>query len=150
MNFDNPSSASAKADAGTYQVSVEGGEADNYRFQYIPADFIVLKKAITGKVGTLNRIYGAANPTAKDVLSTVVYSGLANDDQNPGEIAEATVVTTATTESATGIYDISLTATESQNYELEYLAGTCRSLLCAHPALGRGFRKARAGCLRCG
>ena len=118
------SNASAKADAGTYQVSVEGGEADNYRFQYIPADFIVLKKAITGKVGTLNRIYGAANPTAKDVLSTVVYSGLANDDQNPGEIAEATVVTTATTESATGIYDISLTETESQNYELEYLAGT--------------------------
>ncbi|GAB5523536.1 MAG: hypothetical protein Roseis2KO_14080 [Roseivirga sp.] len=111
-------SALATSGAGDYDITLSGGESDNYTFSFTNGVLVVTKAMLTVTADNQTRVYGAANPEL-----TFSYTGFVNgEDEN--DLATAPEISTiATNASDVGSYTITLTASEDSNYAYELVEG---------------------------
>lgn len=102
--------------AGTYDITVSGGNDDNYTFAYVSGALTITKATVTVTADAKSRAYGAANPTL-----TYVYSGFLNGDVAAGIDTPPTGTTTATEASHIGTYPITLGSGVDNNYNFTYV-----------------------------
>ena len=108
--------ASSTSDAGTYPITISGGEAKNYNVTMKPGTMTVRKVALTATTMNATREYGDENPDFE-----LTYSGLKNDETAPAWTVEPTFTTPATKSSPVGIYSINATGGEAKNYYVEFV-----------------------------
>ena len=108
--------ASSTSDAGTYPITISGGEAKNYNVTMKPGTMTVRKVALTATTMNANREYGDENPDFE-----LTYSGLKNDETAPAWTVEPTFTTPATKTSPVGTYSINASSGEAKNYYVEYV-----------------------------
>ena len=100
-------------------VSLAGEDAANYAVSGVnelSAD--ITKKTLQIAVQNASRNPGVANPTF-----SVDYSGLVGGDGS-SVVTGLTLATAATSDSAPGVYPITASGGEAENYEITYLSGT--------------------------
>ncbi len=106
---------------GTYtnDITLAGGDDENYSFSYIAADFEITKAELTVTANAQTKIYGDANPTL-----TFQYSGFMNGDDEEGITTEPVAATTVTETTSVGVYadDITLAGGDDENYSFAYVA----------------------------
>ena len=99
-------------------ISIGGASDENYDFTYSPADFTVVKAALTVTADFKVKAYGAAMP-----VLTFTYSGWQNQENSSVLTVEPTVSATVTIDSNADIYydDITVSGGEDENYMFVYL-----------------------------
>jgi hypothetical protein len=112
-------STTATSAAGQYDITVSGGEAQNYSFNYVSAKLTVTKAPLTVKADDKNRVEGTDNPAF-----TLTYTGFKNGETEAVLDEKPTATTTATKESAPGTYPITVSGGSAKNYNLSYQNGT--------------------------
>ena len=107
--------------AGIYEdeITVAGGDDENYSFNYIPADFEVTKEILTVTANAQTKVYGSANPAL-----TYQYSGFVNSENPSVLTTEPTATATVSLTSSVGIYDdeITLAGGDDENYSFTYIS----------------------------
>ena len=105
---------------GEYKVeqgSLDGG--DDYVIEWFQdASFTITPKALTITAEDKTKKQGTPNP-----VLTISYDGLATGDQPSDLETQPIAVTTATTSSQMGYYDIEVSGAASANYEISYVKG---------------------------
>jgi len=110
--------ATPKSPVGTYDITIEKGTVEN------PATLtkgtLTVTKApltITAKSYTIKQ--GDALP-----VFDATYSGFRNNETSAVLTTQPTITTTATSASAPGTYDITVSGATAQNYNISYVKGT--------------------------
>ena len=111
--------ANATSAVGQYDITVSGGAAQNYDFNYVGAKLTVTKAPLTVKADDKSRLEGTANPTF-----TVSYTGFKNGETEAVLDEKPTATTTATISSPAGTYPITVSGGSAKNYALSYQNGT--------------------------
>jgi gliding motility-associated-like protein len=108
--------ATAASNVGTYPITLTGGSDENYTITLVDGTLTIGKKDLKITADDKSKIYGEENPAL-----TFTYTGLVNGDT---EVAtEPSLSTLATAASSVGIYPITLTGGEDQNYAITLVAG---------------------------
>lgn len=121
-NFNISTEALKTSNVGEYNITVSGGEAKNYEItNYTNGKLSITKAPLTITADNTTKVYGDANP-AFDFSC----SGLKNDDTKEAIFSSnPTLFCSATNESNTGNYDITISGGETYNYEItNYVTGT--------------------------
>ncbi|PZV82154.1 gliding motility-associated-like protein [Algoriphagus aquaeductus] len=108
--------ATQSSNAGSYPITLAGGEDQNYTITLVNGTLTVDKKALTITADDKQKTYGEANPAL-----TFTYNGLVNGDTKVA--TEPGIITTATQSSNVGIYPITLAGGEDQNYNIILVNG---------------------------
>lgn len=111
--------ATKVSDAAVYVISVSGGAATNYTFQYEPGMLTVNKAVLTVKANDVKREEGEPNPEF-----TITYSGFKNNQTEAVLTTKPVASTMANTSSLPGEYPITVSGGEAENYTFNYVAGT--------------------------
>lgn len=110
--------ATKNSPVGTYDIIIKRGKETNFNVTYIKGK-LTIKKAplkITAKDYTIKQ--GEALPTFE-----ATYEGFKNGETSSVLTKRPTITTTATSASAPGEYDITVSGAEAQNYEISYVKG---------------------------
>ena len=106
---------------GTYPISAEGGENNNYSFTYGSGILSVNKAPVIVTADNKTKVYGSENPSL-----SVSYSGFLNNEDESVLGARPVVSTTALTTSNVGIYAITLSGGSDNNYDLILVNGSLK------------------------
>ena len=110
--------ATRYSNVGTYDVTPQNAEAQNYEFSYAPGVLTIKKVPLTINIVNANRYYGDVNPEFKCLVD-----GLKNEDIL-SNVVDLQYSTTATSLSPVGEYPISATYTyKSENYNAKIKGG---------------------------
>ncbi|MDP3200033.1 MAG: MBG domain-containing protein, partial [Algoriphagus sp.] len=105
------------SNAGTYPITLTGGEDQNYTITLVSGTLTIGKKDLTITADDKQKTYGEANPAL-----TFSYTGLVNGDTKV--TTEPTISTTATQSSNVGSYPITLSGGSDENYTITLVNGT--------------------------
>lgn len=103
--------ADQTSSAGTYPITISGGEAKNYELTVKTGTLTVDKAPLTITTKDVTREYGDENPDF-----ALLYDGLKNGENEPAWAVAPTVGSPATKTSPVGVYDITVSGGESRNY----------------------------------
>ena len=107
--------------AGTYTdaITLSGGLDNNYVFSYVSGTLDVTKAILTATADPKTKIYGSDNPALK-----ISWAGFKNNDE-VSVINELPLISTlALKASDIGIYDITITGGNDNNYDLNLVNGS--------------------------
>ncbi len=107
----------ATSNAGTTDISVSGGQANNYEFNYENGTLTINKATLTVTADNQTKAYGSENPTF-----TLSYDGFVNGEGETALTTKPTAAADAT--SAVGTTTITLSGGQADNYEFSYINGT--------------------------
>ena len=109
------------SDVGHYPIIVSGGDAANYKFEYINGELIVNKAPLIALAESYETTYG--DPLLESFEFAVSYDGFVNgeDETVLSNIPQATC--DADPNSDAGVYPITVSGGDATNYELEYVDG---------------------------
>ena len=106
--------ATVESQVGDYAIEISGGSADNYTFNYDKGILSITKAQLLLTPDNATRKYGDSNPTL-----TATYVGLMNGEQSDDVfIQPPKIVSTATKDSAVGVYPIIASGGVATNYEI--------------------------------
>ena len=105
--------ATVDSPAGTYPITLSGGQADNYEFMYAQGTLTVTKAPLSARIENAEREYGTYNPDFR-----ITFSGLKNGETNPAWETAPSLSTPATLTSAVGDYAITASKAVAKNYDL--------------------------------
>lgn len=105
------------SNVGTYPITVSGGKAKNYTFEYEEGILTVNKASLIINVEETTKVYGKENPTF-----SLNFSGLKNGETAPAWKVAPTFTTVATKTSDVGTYSVHVTC-NPQNYEATIVSG---------------------------
>ena len=110
--------ATESSPVGTYDIIIKRGTETNYIVTYVKGTLTITKTPlkITAKDYTIKQ--GEALPTFE-----ATYEGFKNGETSSVLTKQPTITTTATSASAPGEYDITVSGAEAQNYEISYVKG---------------------------
>ena len=103
---------------GNYEILADGAQAINYSISYQPGTLTVSKGQMIITVNDTSKVYGSENPA----FSYTAVNSQGNDCQSWLTV-QPTFVTDATASSGTGVYEITATGAESQNYFITVVNG---------------------------
>ena len=104
---------------GTYEITANGAEAQNYEMNYVKGTLTISKAALTVTPKNVSMTYGDALPTFE-----VIYEGFKNDDDASVLTTLPSMTTAATPSSTVGTYTIAADGAEAENYVISYGSGT--------------------------
>ena len=104
--------ATQSSAVGTYPITISGGAAKNYTFEYEPGVLTVQKASLSVQVEDAKRVYGSDNPTF-----SLLFSGLKNNETVPEWNTAPKFTTTATKGSDAGTYSVGVTC-DPKNYTI--------------------------------
>lgn len=110
--------ATKTSPVGTYPIVINKGSVTNFNDTYVNGTLIIEKAplTITAKDYTIKQ--GDEFPAFE-----VEYNGFKNNETPEVLTTLPTISTTATSDSAFGEYEISVSGAEAQNYDISYVAG---------------------------
>lgn len=112
--------ATKTSNTGEYPITISGGNATNYEFEYEPGVLAVTKAPLSAKVNDLTKVYGSQNPAF-----TIEYYGLKNEETVPAWVARPAFQTEATQGSSVGQYEVKAVNGVPVNYDMgEITTGT--------------------------
>lgn len=103
---------------GRYPVTLSGGEATNYYFQYMPSRIDIYQRQVTATVHSYSRQYGQANPDFE-----IDYDGFVAGQDESVLLEPIEINCSADELSDVGEYVISLSKGKAQNYWFWYNSG---------------------------
>ena len=113
-------SADLKSPVGEYEVTVTGGESQNYTVsKYTPGILSVLKRDLRVKANNAERLYGEENPVFQ-----ISFSGFVNSDSQNDLLTQPEAYCNATVQSNAGEYPIFVEGGSAENYSMVYERGT--------------------------
>ena len=104
---------------GEYPIVITKGGVTNYNDSYVNGTLTVTKAPLIVGVKDCSRYVKEANPTFE-----LTYSGFKNGETEVLLTRKPTVTCEATDESPVGLYAITISGGEAENYELIYVNGT--------------------------
>ena len=113
------STATKMSTVGVYPITLSGGEATNYDFEYEQGILTVEKASLSAKVKDATKVYGSQNPSF-----SIEYYGLKNGETVPTWTTRPTFLTEATQASGIGQYMVKAINGIATNYDLEIDDGT--------------------------
>ncbi|MCY1636693.1 MBG domain-containing protein [Marinifilum sp. D737] len=113
------STADQNTNAGVSDITVSGGIADNYSFNYVKGTLNINKAELTVTADSKSKTYGEANPEL-----TVSYTGFVNSDHSNSLTKEPTLTTVADANTVPGSVAIKVSGAQSDNYTFTYQNGT--------------------------
>ena len=116
-------SATANSDAGTYDIVVSKGSVSNYNVSYVNGTLTIKKAVLTASVGEYTRKPGEDNPKF-----TISYTGFKKNQTKSVLTSEPTARCTATKDSPSGTYPITLSGGSAKNYDFKYENGVLKVL----------------------
>ncbi|MBX2945177.1 MAG: gliding motility-associated C-terminal domain-containing protein [Cyclobacteriaceae bacterium] len=111
--------ATLASNVGTYPITVSGGTADNYTFNYVSGTLTITKATIVATAANATRVYQTANPAF-----TINYTGFVNGEDLTVLNTLPVAGTTAILSSPVGTYPITVTGGDDNNYTFSYVSGT--------------------------
>ncbi len=111
--------AEAGSDVGTYVIEIAGGSAANYMITPVNGTLTITKAGLTITAADQTMRTGEAVPTL-----TTTMEGYVNGDTEADLDILPAIATEATSSSPSGLYDITLTGGEDNNYEYTLINGT--------------------------
>ena len=103
---------------GTYEITANGAEAQNYEMNYVKGTLTISKAALTVTPKNASMTYGDVLPTFE-----VTYEGFKNNDDASVLTTLPSMTTAATPSSTVGTYEIAADGAEAENYVISY--GSC-------------------------
>ncbi len=110
-------SAQKMSSAGTYDITLEGGNDNNYDFAYEPGTLTIKPAELTISVTGGRRLYFEDNPEFP-----LHYSGFVNEEDASVLEKLPAIICTATKESDAGTYDVSVSGARGKNYNINYVS----------------------------
>ncbi|WP_264538480.1 MBG domain-containing protein [Flavobacterium sp. N1736] len=110
--------ADVNSPVGTYLITASGAVTDNYTVVYVDGSLAVTAATLTITANNDTKAYGTINPAL-----TATYTGFVNGDTETGLTTLPVISTTATINSAVGIYPITASGATSDNYTINYVDG---------------------------
>ena len=110
--------ATPSSPVGTYPIVISKGSVENYNDTYVNGTLTIEKAPLTITAKSYTRKQGEDNPTFE-----AEYEGFKNNETSAVLTKQPTFTCTATSASAPGEYDITVSGAEAQNYEISYVAG---------------------------
>jgi hypothetical protein len=110
--------ATIASNAGTYPITLSGGEALNYEFNYVNGTLTINKVTLTIKANNASMIYGDTPPQY-----TCQYSGFVNNENENALTTLAALTCNATSQSNAGSYNITPSGAVANNYTFTYQTG---------------------------
>ena len=107
--------ATSESDAGTYPITISGGEARNYDVKFQDGLLTISKASLIATTKDASRLYGDDNPDFE-----LKYEGLKNNETTPAWAKAPTFATPATKTSPVGQYGITATG-EAKNYVIQFM-----------------------------
>ncbi len=116
--LETSTTATSQSGAGIYPIQITGGTSDNYDLILVDGTLTIEKATLTATANDQTMKVGETVPELE-----ITYAGFVNDDaiSDLGEVPVAS--TTATSESESGIYIITVSGGRSDNYELILVDG---------------------------
>lgn len=111
--------ATAESPVGTYPIIIKKGSVTNYNDTYVNGTLTITKAPLKATTDHYYKKVGEENPTF-----TVKYGPFRNNETADVLTVKPTAQTTATSESSSGDYPITVSGGEAENYEFEYGSGT--------------------------
>ena len=111
--------ATKASPVGDYPIVITRGSVTNYNDSYVNGTLTVTKAPLTITVSSVSKREGEAMPEF-----TISYSGFKNGETETVLTKMPTITCEATVASPEGIYAITASGAEAQNYEIIYVAGT--------------------------
>lgn len=108
--------ATSASNAGTYPITISGGEAKNYDVIFNQGTLTINKAALTATTKNATRVYGNENPDFE-----MTYSGLKNNETAPVWAIAPSFASPATKTSPVGTYGITATGGEARNYVVQFV-----------------------------
>jgi hypothetical protein len=116
------SNADNSSDAGLYSISVSGGVADNYTFEYLNGSLKINKANLVISAADIQLEYGETLPELKYVISGFVKG----EDTSVLSVLPDITCTDADSIPDAGYYIIKVSGGESENYNLLYENGSLK------------------------
>ena len=110
--------ASPVSPAGKYDITVNGGNDENYEIECINSSLVVEKAVLTVTADNATRRYGEGNP-----VFSFSYKGFVNGETEAVLAVKPTATCEATPVSQAGKYDISISGGNDENYDFIYIKG---------------------------
>ncbi|TVZ57378.1 putative secreted protein (Por secretion system target) [Lutibacter sp. Hel_I_33_5] len=111
--------ADANTNAGTHDITVNGGSDNNYDITNTKGTLTISKATVTATADNKTREYGDANPAF-----TIAYSGFKNSDTSDSLDTKPNASSTADTSSNVGNHDITVAGAVDANYDITQTKGT--------------------------
>lgn len=112
-------SAALTSKAGSYPITVSGGTAQNYDFDYVDGELTVMKRSLTVTSPDYERTYNENNPEIK-----LSYTGFVNNETENVLTQKPTAAFAASKTSDVGVYPTFISGGEADNYDFVYNGGT--------------------------
>ena len=112
-------SATKTSAPGEYDITIAQGTIANYSYELVGGKLTVKPAPLTITADNKTKAYGEALPQL-----TYTITGFVNDETEDVVTTKPTITTTATAESATGQYPITVADAVAANYEISYVSGT--------------------------
>ena len=110
--------ATSASSVGTYPIVITKGSVTNYNTTFVNGTLTIEKAPLTITANSYTIKQGEALPAFE-----ATYEGFKNNETSTVLTKQPSITTTATSASAPGDYDISISGAEAQNYEISYVAG---------------------------
>jgi len=110
--------ATASSPVGEYPITIKEGSIDPAKVVFNAGTLTITRAPLTVSVGNYSRKQGSPNPDFE-----LSYKGFKNDETPDVLDVRPSATTSATEDSAPGVYDIVVSGGEAQNYNLTYVNG---------------------------
>lgn len=111
--------AAVTSKAGSYPITVSGGTAQNYDFDYVDGTLTIMKRSLTVTSPDYERTYNENNPEIK-----LSYTGFVNNETENVLTQKPTAAFAASKTSDVGVYPTLISGGEADNYDFVYNGGT--------------------------
>ena len=111
--------ATATSPVGEYDIVVSKGSITNYNVTLVNGKLTVTKAPLTITAKSYTIKQGDALPTFE-----ATYEGFKNNETSSVLTTQPTIRTTATSASAPGTYEITISGASANNYDITYVKGT--------------------------
>ena len=112
-------SATKTSSVGTYTIKIEKSSVTNSNVTFVDGTLTVTKAPLTITAKSYTRKKGVANPTFE-----VTYSGFKNGETESVLTKKPIISCYATVSSPAGIYEITASGAQAENYDISYVKGT--------------------------
>ena len=111
--------ATATSPVGTYPIIIKKGGVMNYNDTYVNGTLTITKAPLTIAAGNYTRRQGQMNPEFE-----LTYEGFKNGETEDMLTKKPVATTEATLTSPVGIYEVTVSGAEAENYAISYVSGT--------------------------
>ena len=126
--------ATTSSPVGTYPIIITKGSVANYNDTYVNGTLTISAAPLTIKAGSYTMKQGQTLPTF-----TASYEGFKNGETEDVLTTKPTISTTATSASAPGNYEVTVSGAEAVNYVISYVPGVLTVELLKGDVNGDGF-----------